>query len=102
MYTQETKAKLLAAMPGTREELQVKSGLANSTIRAVTKALLLAGECHIGDWQRGAGHKPRGVYQRGPGNKAKVPRFFDRPKAQRTGVWRDPLVAALFGEATKC
>ena len=114
-----------AALPGCREQLIAKTGLAKGTVWRWIKALHAAGEVHIVNWKRPAKGPFMPVYAAGPGTDAacKLKHFTAAQKAKRyrgksinAGTWAertrqqrgrywagkaaergDPLVNALFG-----
>lgn len=65
------------AMPGTRREVMIRSGVGSSSVGLWLRTFYLAGEAHIAAWQRstgGGGMQP--VYAAGPGRDARQPAAY--------------------------
>ena len=123
------RAKVLAAMPGSRDEIVATTGLGLTTVWRWVECLVESGEAHVARYKAPDKAGPAiAIYRAGPALKGPVP---PKPKtasiqersakyrrnAQRSGAWedtkkrrrddywlnkpprRDPLVAAFFGEA---
>lgn len=119
---------VLQSLPGTMAEVRDKAGLGLPTIHRWMKVLRAEHKAHIGGWHRNEKGGPfSAVYHAGPGEdqpctlepipQTEVCRRF-RERARKDGRWefrqarerakywannprQDPLVAALFGGATK-
>lgn len=120
---------VLEAMPGTRREIEEKTGLSKTTVFRWVKELHACGWCFISTWRRPDRGPWMPRYSAGPGKDAacklkylteaeKSLRF--RKKARANGSWedrlaqvrmrywqrkaatrRDPIVSALFGPARR-
>lgn len=116
---------VLAAMPGTRGEIEARTGISKVCVWTWVKALHEAGECHISGWNRVERGPFTPTYSPGPGKdkpctlkpytpaqiakrfvrRAKEDGSWDVRKARERAKYRadkaaangDPLVQALFG-----
>lgn len=90
---------ILAAMPGTRRQIEKSTGLAKTTVFRRAAQLHAAGWCHIGGWRVGGhGGFYQPVYKAGAGKDrpctlqplppAETQRRF-REKARKSGAWAD-------------
>lgn len=94
---------VLAAMPATIAQICEATGLGDGLVREMIKLLRTEKRCHIGAFIYSA-LRPTRIYHPGPGVDA-VSEPPSRPRVVQPPVCvfrRDPLVAALFGEAPKC
>lgn len=118
------RAVVLAALPATQAQIHERTGLGTATVCRWIKDIRAAGESHIGGWVR-TGGKWGAIHHPGPGEDKPAPRpktkkardrkrrrkdretgRIDLIRAQqrkrywdKKGARRDPLVAALFGQA---
>lgn len=67
------RAAVLAAMPGTRREIEERAHVSESTARAWINYLRRSGESHIGHWVATPG-RPLPFHLPGPGKDAKKPK----------------------------
>lgn len=97
--TEDIIDTLLAAMPGTRREIEKSTGLAKTTVFRRAAQLHTAGWCHISGW-RGDGHGGRyqPVFKAGQGKDRvctlqplppEVTQLRFREKARKSGAWAD-------------
>lgn len=90
------RAAVLAAMPGTRPEIEAKTGLGAATVWRWVKDLHgpdegRGRECHIGRWRHcETGGRPMPVYVAGPGRDAPC-RLTPATDAERASRYRERL-----------
>lgn len=97
---------ILAAMPATRRQIEIRAGLPKTTVLRRVAQLHKAGWCHIGGWQGDHGSKfqPRFAAGQGADRPCKLkPLTPDemqrryREKARKTGAWELRLARLRAG-----
>lgn len=125
------RLKVLEAMPGSRDEIIAATGLGLATVWRWVEDLVASNEAHLHRYKVSPSGGPLiAIYHPGPARKGHIPakprlstdlertRKYRR-NARKSGAWedikaksraaywrkkqpqRDPLVAALFGKATR-
>lgn len=69
----ERDRAILAALPGTRAQVEQATGLPQGTVKNRLRTLHDAGKCHIAAWIEGVGGALPPIYAAGPGADAPYP-----------------------------
>lgn len=85
------REKVIAALPGTRAEIEKKSGVSEATVGKWLSILRAEGAVHIGKWRRAvlSGSK-RPVFVLGAGVDAKPPKTLTPQQSQKRYRKRHP------------
>lgn len=88
------KVLVLRAMPGTKLEIEAKSGCAKSTVQKWLLRMLDDGECHVIDWRRSSAQGSfQAVYAAGAGKSKRCPfKAYTNKQNKRRG--RERLIAS--------
>lgn len=85
-----TRAAVLAALPGSCNDIAAASGLEVGTVQKWVRLLRDESEIHIGAWQRAkAQGGPSAVYVRGPGEDARIEPLSAAPREERLARLRE-------------
>lgn len=82
----ETTAKILEAMPGTRRDIAERTSLAYMTIRRHLAVMKVGRDYHVSGWSSGHPGKPVPTFSAGPGTSVPLPprsTFAERVAASR-------------------
>lgn len=87
----DLRAEVLAALPGTRAQIEKRAGVSSSTIGKWLAILRAENVVHVGSWMRAkkTGSK-RPVFEAGPGPDAKPPKTLTPEQSQARYKRRHP------------